>query len=482
MPCLGARHPLAPSPSVTVRAQAVAVEQPRRWGLLAFVLVCEILILTAGAATGNLVLAAGTAAFLLFCLIAVHSSETAWTLIWIAFPFSIPYELPGGNEILIPTEPMLIVAQATWLYRLVLTRDRLPGSPMLLPLAAFAGIALTSTAIGRFPILGFKALAVAGAYITFGLLYFLLTPWDRERRERWIRIVLISGAAWGIYGSVRVLLGGGSLGVAYGIARPFFPEHNTYGAFLAMIAPLALVRVVETRGKERILYALAVVAMGSGLLLSYTRAALLSVAVVLPVAMLLWAARRGTLRPLLWPALLTLVLAVPLFATGIGSRLQRHMATTVQAENVSNLERVNRWMAAAEMIRAKPVLGVGYNAYSREYQAYRRKKIFTELVYKKIDTHSEPLRILAETGFLGFGVALWFVGTVLWLGFRVIRSPDRETSALGLALVAGLGTFLVHSFFNSYGATDKVVVPFWTAIGGIAALGHARLGSTQPET
>jgi O-antigen ligase len=277
---------------------------------------------------------------------------------------------------------------------------------------------------------------------------------------------------------VRVILGGGSLTVAYGIARPFFPEHNTYGAFLAMIFPLGLVRTLESRGRERLLYGGAVLAMGLGLLLSYTRAALLSLAIVIPIMLALWAMRRGTLKPLLWLALVAVILAASLLATGVATRLQRHMATTVQAENVSNLERINRWMAAAEMVRAKPLIGVGYNAFSREYQAYRRKKIFTELVYKKIDTHSEPLRLLAETGVLGFGAAVWFLGAVVSLAFRSFRAPDREVSALGLALVAGLGTILVHGCFNSYGSTDKVVIPFWTLIGGIAALGrHDGVGS-----
>ena len=450
---------------------ALGETPPIRWGSLGVLLSAEVLVLAAGLVTGKLLLAAGGAALVLFCLIALRYPEAAWVLIWLAFPFSIPYELPGQNEILLPTEPMLIVALGAWVCRLILTREeRIPRSPVLLPLAVFAVIALTSTALGRFPLLGIRALAVTAAYVSFGLLYFLVTPWNRERSERWVRLVLVSGALWGLYGSIRVLLAGGSLAVAYGIARPFFPEHNTYGAFLAMIFPLGLVRTLESRGKGRLLYGSAVLAMGLGLLLSYTRAALLSLAVVVPVAVLLWAARRGTLKPLLWLAFLALVLIAPLLVTGIASRLQRHMATTVQTENASNLERLNRWMAAAEMVRAKPLLGVGYNAFSREYQAYRRKKIFTELVYKKIDTHSEPFRLLAETGVLGFGVALWFVVTILRMGARIFLSKDQGVSALALGLMAGLGTFLIHCFFNTYGATDKVVIPYWILVGWIAAL------------
>ena len=453
-----------------------------RWAPLVILLGVEILTLTVGLVSGSLALAVGAAALTLYSLIALRSPEAAWILIWIVFPFSVPYELSGGSEILLPTEPMLMVAPGAWCCRLILTKGQtFPRSPVLLPLAVFATIALASTALGRFPILGFRALAVAGAYMSFGLLFFMTTPWNRKRRERWVGLVLALGSFWGLYGSARVLMGGGSLAVAYGIARPFFPEHNTYGAFLAMIFPLGLVRTLESRGRERLIYGGAVLAMGLGLLLSYTRAALLSLAIVIPIMLTLWALRRGTLKPLLWLGLVAVIMATPLLATGIATRLERHMATTVQAENVSNLERINRWMAAAEMVRAKPLIGVGYNAFSREYQAYRRKKIFTELVYKKIDTHSEPLRLLAETGVLGFGAAVWFLGAVVRLGFRSFRDPNREASDLGLALVAGLGTILVHGFFNSYGSTDKVVIPFWTLIGGIAALGWYDGGGARTQ-
>jgi hypothetical protein len=42
---------------------------------------------------------------------------------------------------------------------------------------------------------------------------------------------------------------------------------------------------------------------------------------------------------------------------------------------------------------------------------------------------------------------------------------------LALAALAGFATYVVNGMFNSYLVEDKVTIPFWSAIGVIAALG-----------
>lgn len=61
--------------------------------------------------------------------------------------------------------------------------------------------------------------------------------------------------------------------------------------------------------------------------------------------------------------------------------------------------------------------------------------------------HSEYLRPLCETGFIG--ALLWIVLVLytIYLGFRVYRkAPDNETRYLALALVSGVTTYFVHAF------------------------------------
>src|SRR6185503_15875743 len=193
--------------------------------------------------------------------------------------------------------------------------------------------------------------------------YCLSSCRDAGAIERSVPWIVGSGAAWGLYGAARVLHEGLTLQNAYGAARPFFTEHGAYAAYLAMILPAALLFALERRGGARWLYAGAALAMTLGIGLSLTRAAWVSLALVLPPVLLLWSWWRKSARSVaLVGALGVLTLAI-LAGFGAGARIERHTSSIAQTGDVSNLERFNRWMAAVEMVKARPLTGVGYAAY-----------------------------------------------------------------------------------------------------------------------
>lgn len=463
-----------------VPARAAGVDAGRL--LLGAVIAIEAALLGLVLAGASPLAAAAAALGAVYLLIAYRAPELAWALVFIATPLSIEAVLPGGVATYLPTEPMIALALAGWILRSLTTGElRVRRSSLHLPLAATALVAILSIALGRFPAVGLKAWIVAAGYAAFGYLYFAATPCDAARRERWTRLVAAVGAFWGLYGALRVAMLGASLRTAYGAARPFFAEHGTYGAFLCLLLPVSLFEALERRGVARALFAAAFIAAFSGVALSYTRASWLSLLLVLPPAVLAWAARRRAWRALIAPAALVLGSVLLVAALGVGTRLARHAETVVQSENESNLERVNRWMAAWEMTKDRPWTGVGYGAYADAYPAYRRKEIVTELVYRHMGVHSEPLRLLAETGIPGLLAGLWFLGAAGVAGWRAFRrQPDPAASRLALAVTAGLATYAVHGLFNSYLGIDKVTVPFWAGLGVLAALsarGGARAGA-----
>ncbi len=453
-------------------APPLATSRPGGLALGAWILAAELAVLALGFLIGRPLYGAALALASAYFLLAFRSPDLAWALVWVAFPFSIEVIFAGGNAINLPTEPMIALALAAWALRSLAAGSlRLPRSPLHLPLAALAGIALISVALSAHRTEGLKAWVVAAGYAAFGYLYLLCNPCDPARRERWIRLVVATGALWGLYGSVRVFLLGAAPRPAYGIARPFFPEHGTYAAYLAMILPLALLCALERRGRARLGFLAAVFTIALGITLSFTRAAWVSVVVVFPVMAILWARWRGARRSLLLPAALACLIALVVFAAGAITSLSRHAESVVERENVSNLERLNRWMAAWEMAKDRPWSGVGYGAYPMAYPEYRRKLIVTESSYQYMGTHSEPLRLLAETGVGGLLAALWFLGVAGTIGLRSFRcSSDPSARLLSLAIVAGLATYAVHGLFNSYLGYDKVTVPFWIGLGAIAAL------------
>jgi len=450
--------------------------------LILGLILAEVALFLAGALLGHPFLGAAAASALIFFVVAYRHPRFAWALVWIAFPFSIEMRLPGGNAIYAPTEPMMMLSLLAWALRApVKGRLRIPYSPLNAPLAALAVVALASVAVSHYPLLGFKGWLVAVAYAGFAYGFCFLNFGDARVLGRWIPWVVGLGAFWGLFGAVRVLTEGVSVQHAYGAARPFFPEHGTYSVYLAMILPLALLATLESERRARLLYALATLSIGFGIALSFTRAAWLSVVLVLPITAAIWAFRRRSVKPLAWAGALAALILIAIAGIGAQGRITRHVNSVVETENVSNLERVNRWMAAAEMTRDRPWLGVGYGEYPASYPQYRRKVILTDQVYYYMGAHSEPLRVLSETGIAGFAVVTWLVIAALVLGIRLYaRSGDRATSLLALALLSGLGTYAVHSVFNSYPGIDKVTIPFWAFLGLLAGLGQARERAVAP--
>ena len=442
--------------------------------ILVAIVILEIVLVAVGSRVEAPLLSVALTFAIAFFLLAFRSPDIAWAVVWVVFPFSMEAPLPGGAAIQLPTEPMIALALLAWGFRAMLDGWKVPDSPLHLPLAALALVALLSALIGHYPILGIKALLVAAGYAAFGYLYFLTAPCTPQRQARWARLVVISAAFWGLYGILHSLLTGITARAAYGSARPFFPEHGTYSAFLSMTLPLSVLLTMERRGRARWGYGLATACIAIGILLSFTRAAWVSVAVVIPVTLLLWRGRRG-LRGLLVPAGSILAALGLLAGTGLVHKIERHAESIVDTENVSNLERLNRWIAAGEMAKDRPWLGVGYGAFASSYPQYRRKLVITELAYQRMGVHSEPLRLLSEMGWIGFTAALWFLAAAARAGMRGVGSGDRLSRLMALGVLAGLATYAVHGIFNTYLATDKIAVPFWTGLGVLAALDPRRV-------
>ena len=430
-------------------------------------------------------LAAAVAAGIAFYLLAFRFPDLAWACVWITVAPNVEVLFAGGIAVTMPTEPMIILALLGWLTRSLLDGDwKIAPSPLHAPLVALAAFTLASAIWSVRPMATVKAWVMMAGYVAFGYLYWFQVRCDRARRERWLLIVALTGGVWGVFGIVRVLFPGefgrDALEVAstysYGAFRPFFREHGTYGAYLSMLLPAILLVGMERSRGGRVLYGACAIAVAAGIVLAFARAAWLGSLVAIPLAVILWARSgpgSGSHRGLLLPGLAAVTVCAIVIGMGVGRQVTRHAGTVVSAENLSNLERLNRWTAAVAMTRDHPLTGVGYGCYLDAYPQYKRRAIGTDQSTVRMGTHSEPLKLLSELGVPGLVGALWLVFATAKLGVRCARDlPDRLDRLVAIAALAGLGTYLVDGFFNSYLVEDKVTVPFWMAIGVIAALGR----------
>jgi O-antigen ligase len=216
------------------------------------------------------------------------------------------------------------------------------------------------------------------------------------------------------------------------------------------------------------------VLLAIGLLLSYTRAAWISILFATFILALI------LLKIRFRYILVAGILAVIYFTgqrTAIVQRMERNrqVSSATLSEHVqsisnittdeSNLERLNRWNAALRMFRERPVFGWGPGTYMFKYAPFQVSSEKTGISTDFGDlgnAHSEYIGPLAESGMLGT-ISFSLVAILsLTTGFRVLaKIRSRKLKHITLGLILGFITYLVHGTLNNFLDTDKASALFW---------------------
>jgi len=259
--------------------------------------------------------------------------------------------------------------------------------------------------------------------------------------------------------------------------QPFFADHTVYGATLALIMPIVIAAAFMPRRVRRIpaiFYHLLLPVVLTGIVLSYSRAVWISVALTALVFLLLW--MRIQFRYVIYGVIVIAVALVGLRGTIVqqlsnvesqrGTNITEHVTSSVNIKtSVSNRERINRWESALDMFSERPVLGFGPGTYQFRYAPYQDERLMTPISTWHGDVggvHSEYLKPLAESGVIGFLSFLAIVFFTLQSGFRVVvKAKEQHVRMFAAALLLGLIAYYIHGFVNYFIHTDKIPALFW---------------------
>ncbi len=261
------------------------------------------------------------------------------------------------------------------------------------------------------------------------------------------------------------------------VVRPFYNDHTSYGAVLAMILPVLIALFVNYKKMDvgqRFLFILLIVFFTLATILSYTRAAWVSLAATLGVWVIIKLRIRFAFIVFTFIALAALFFS---FRTEIRMELEQNKQTSsgdfrehVQSiynvrNDASNLERINRWSSALRMFEEKPVFGWGPGTYMFQYapfQVSHQKTSISTNAGTMGNAHSEYLGPLSEQGVLGMVGILLIMITSLVTGIRVVFSAvDPRLRILALGITLGLVTYYIHGVLNNFLDTDKASALFW---------------------
>lgn len=275
------------------------------------------------------------------------------------------------------------------------------------------------------------------------------------------------------------------------VMTPFYNDHTAYGAILALFIPVFLGFFLNSQYKRtyRLFSLVTFIILTIAIILSYSRAAWISLAVALIVYIII------LLKIKFRWIFLTIAIIIGSFFTfqnEILDTLERNKQDSsadfvehIQSisninTNASNLERINRWQSAIRMFKERPVFGWGpgtYQFFYAPYQLSREKTIISTNAGDMGNAHSEYIGPLSEMGILGMLSIIAIIVLVIITALKTYKNAEnREVKFLSLITLLGLITYFAHGFLNNFLDTDKASVPVWGFIAMIVALNiyHAK--------
>jgi O-antigen ligase len=266
--------------------------------------------------------------------------------------------------------------------------------------------------------------------------------------------------------------------------RPFYNDHTSYGAALAMFIPIVAGFIVNKENKKsyRVISGFVFTYLIIAIIFSYTRAAWVS----LLVSFALWLMLKLKINyKIVLTTVIILIGTFFAFQEQILLKLEgnkqdsstdfsEHIRSiTNVATDASNMERINRWNSAVRMYKEKPVFGWGPGTYQFNYAPFQysyEKTIISTNAGNMGNAHSEYLGALSESGFLGM---ISFVLILIYVFITSVKVYNKATSKslkiLIASIICGLITYYAHGFLNNFLDIDKIAVPFLGFIAIIVA-------------
>ncbi len=379
----------------------------------------------------------------------------------------------------LPTEPFIFLAMCVFLLKLLSERrfdKEVLKHPVSICIYVYLGWLLLTSLVSEMPIVSFKYLLTRLWFIC--CFYFLVTQFvaDEKNIVKYILAYVLGFSIVILYTLANHAPSYFSHDTSYLVMQPFFRDHTSYGAALALLIPAMFVVLKRGRNDFSIKFfnVLLLGLLCIGLLFSYTRAAWAGIIAVFALWVVL--KLRIKIKNIILVTLVATVMIAPFYNdiiykmsknTEVSSTdfLSHIKSMSNIASDDSNMERINRWKCAFRMFLEKPITGFGPGTYMFLYAPFQHSEDRTKISTNAADlgnAHSEYLGLLADAGLIGSLSFIAILITVLVVGFNLYnRTKNELTKETVLFLLLGLITYYLHAFLNDFLDMDKIASLFW---------------------
>jgi putative inorganic carbon (hco3(-)) transporter len=147
---------------------------------------------------------------------------------------------------------------------------------------------------------------------------------------------------------------------------------------------------------------------------------------------------------------------------------ERVLSIFADRKDSSNNFRRNVWDAVFEMIRDRPIFGIGpgHNSFNQVYPLYQRPR------YTALSAYSILLEVTVETGFVGLACFLWLIIVTFNTAFLQMRRLRQLRSVEGFWLIGAIAILLgmlAHGTVDTVWYRPEVNTLWWLIVALIAS-------------
>jgi putative inorganic carbon (HCO3(-)) transporter len=412
--------------------------------------------------------------------LAFFSLDKLMWFILFATPLSITLTDKQFNlGLSLPTEPLLFGVLCIVVFKWLSVKKSDPlfwKHPIVLAILFYLFWILVTSLTSEFPIISLKYFLVKLWFIVpffYVMVYMFRDDVKNYNRYLWVFLVPLSIAA--IYTLTVHAQHDFSKSSSTWVMFPLFKEHTSWGAVLAIFYPVSIYLVVRKGDLGiRAIASVILIIMTLALVLSYTRAAWVSlIGAGIVYVLLYFKVKFSRILVLGLAGLIMLFAAREEIAKKFegnkqdsSEQLGEHVQSISNVStDASNLERINRWKSAYRMFEERPIVGWGPGTYMFVYAPFQKpheKTIISTNAGNRGNAHSEYLGPLAESGVLGMVSVILLVTVLMVYGIKLYHSLDKGTlKDYTLLAILGLITYFTHGFLNNFLDMDKASAPVW---------------------
>jgi O-antigen ligase len=421
---------------------------------------------------------------LLITYLALHNLKAIWFLLIAAIPFSYELQLSSAFGMDMPDEPLMLLITGVFFLMLLTKSIQIQKHFLFHPVSiCIFLIFIWSIVTASFSTIPFFSFKYVLAKVWF-IVPFVIMPWfflhQKKQFIKFAIVLLVSVLTTIIFILFKHFPSRFTFDNINNAVAPFYRNHVNYAALLVCCIPLIILLYTHTLVVKYKYYLIGILAIFLfALATSYSRGAWL--ALMAGVVSIYFIKKRLAAISFL----LCIAIAISSFfvlfknnqyllyhpnykKTIYHGNFNDHINATFAGTDMSNAERINRWIAGVHMLDGNLLVGYGPNTFYHNYKPYMVTyfKTWVSDNPEKSTIHNYLLLTLIEQGIIGF---LLLISLIYYTYYSLQKAYKYETDGFFknvILCIASIFTMcIVLNMLSDLVETDKIGSVFYLCIG-----------------